>query len=379
MNISMIVLNSFTHDARVMKEAKTLCAHGHQVTVNALRAPGLPAQETVEEISVQRVRLRSREGIYVPLAAWVELVPKFAQAIRAQQPDVCHAHDLNALIPAYFAARLTGARLIYDAHELETGRNPGHRPPSPWKRWMWQPLEGLLIRQADAVITVSPSIAGELVRLYGISQPVLLRNCPELIALPPRGALRALLELPDDVQIVLYQGGLAKGRGLEPLVRAVARVPAAVLVMLGDGPLGDRLTVLVTELGIEGRVHLPGRVPWRDLLLYTRDANVGVSLIEDVCSSYYYSLPNKLFEYLTVGVPVLASDFPDMRQVVLGAGAGIVAGPADVEGIAAALRRLLADRSALAEMGRRARQAAVEQYNWSQESKVLLALYDRWQ
>ena len=372
----MIVLNPFTHDARVMKEAQTLQAHGHQVTVNALWAPGLLFDDHQPDgIRIHRTRQRTREGIHIPLLPWLELILKLTGALVRQRPNVCHAHDLNALLASYLGLKLAGARLVYDSHELETGRNTGKRRVPGWKLAAWKRLEGFLARRADGVLTVSPSIASELSRLYGIPEPSVVRNCPMMFTPPPRGRLRLSAGWSTDSPVVLYQGGLLAGRGLEPLLRAVAQLPEVHLAILGDGPRMPTVQKLVLELGIQDRVFLPGKVAWEILLEYTCEGDLGTCLIENVCRSYYFSLPNKLFEYLMAGVPVLASDFPDLRQVTLEAQAGWVVNPSNPNEIAEALHTMLSDRAKLAEMATNARRAALEIYNWEKESQKLLALY----
>jgi glycosyltransferase involved in cell wall biosynthesis len=375
MKISMIVLNPFTHDARVKREAATLVKEGHQVTVNALWEAGLATRETLDGIMIQRIRLRSREGGYIPLAAWFELVPGFVSALRAQKPEVVHAHDLNGLIPGFFASRWTGATLIYDAHEFEIGRTAERSGSSTFRRWAWRQVEGALIGRAAAVITVSGSISKELSRIYGIRPPVVVMNCPELIDLPAGGRLRTALDLPAGQPVVLFQGVLTAGRGLETAVRALAQVPQASLVMVGDGPLRGQLETLADELRVRARLKLCGKVPLQALLDYTRDASIGLCLTENTCLNHYYSLPNKLFEYLMVGVPVFASDFPDMRQVVEDSGAGIVADPGNAGEIARLLNDLLSDPQRWSTLSQKARQSAETRYNWEVESRKLLAVY----
>jgi glycosyltransferase involved in cell wall biosynthesis len=205
---------------------------------------------------------------------------------------------------------------------------------------------------------------------------VVVRNCPDLIDQPSPGSLRSWLGLSKDSQIVLYQGGLQAGRGLEAFLHATAQVPGATVVLLGDGRFRPRLEALGRELGIEKRLFLPGAVPLRDLLRYTRDAHVGVYLYENTCLSHYYTLPNKLFEYLMAGVPVLASDFPEVRRIVDETQAGIVVDPDHVGAVAEGLRRMLSDPEALRAMSCRARLAAETRYNWHIESRAFLSLYN---
>jgi glycosyltransferase involved in cell wall biosynthesis len=288
---------------------------------------------------------------------------------------VVHAHDLNALIPGFIASRWTGARLIYDAHEFEIGRTAERSGSSALRRWVWRQIEGALIGRAAAVITVSGSISQELSHIYGVRPPVVVMNCPELINLPAEGRLRTALNLPIGTPVVLFQGGLTAGRGLETALRALAQVPQALLVIVGDGPLRGPLENLADQLGMRDRLKFCGKVPLQVLLEYTRDATIGLCLTENTCLNHYYSLPNKLFEYLMVGVPVFASDFPDMRQVVEASGAGIVADPANVPEIARVLSELLADPERWSTMSWRARQSAETRYNWTVESQKLLAVY----
>ncbi|MGE5224450.1 MAG: glycosyltransferase family 4 protein [Omnitrophica WOR_2 bacterium] len=373
----MIALNPFTHDARVMKEARTLVSKGHQVTVNALWSAGLPVRESIEDVQVFRLRLKSREGKHIPLAVWTELLPGFIKAIRSQKPAVVHGHELNALIPAYFAARICHVRLIYDSHEFEIGRRGLRNRAAAWKRSLWKLVEGYLIHRSDAVVTVSPSIAKELSRIYKVPLPEVVMNCPDLIDLPPTGRIHQWLGIPLDCPIILFQGGLSKGRGLEAVVQAISRVPGCHFVMLGEGQLRTELEGLAQKMNISDRVHLPGLVPLHDLISYTRDAALGACLIEKYSLSYYYSLPNKLFEYLMAGIPVLASDFPDMRRIVETSGAGVVADPSRIDLIARAIAHLLADPVRLREMAGRARAAAETRYNWGIEAGKLLAIYSR--
>ncbi len=378
MNVSMIVLNPFTHDARVTKEAAALAGEGFQVTVNALWAAGLPEREVSPHgFHVRRIRLRAREGRRVPFAAWAELLPRFASALRAQSPQVIHAHDLNALIPAWLAAHLSRAALVYDAHELFVEQHPPGRPHHPWRKAAWRRIEAALIRRSAAVFTVSPSIASELAARYGVPRPPVVRNCPALAPLPEPGALLSWLEIPPQTPVLMFQGALVAGRGLETCLRALPHLPQAVLVYLGDGPLRPSLLSLAAELNVASRVHLPGAAPMDQLQALARDAAIGLCLTENTCLNHYYSLPNKLFEYLMAGVPVLASDFPDMRQVVLESRAGAVAYPANPQAITAALQSLLASPQTLADMARAARLAAEQRHHWQAEARPIMDFYRR--
>ena len=240
------------------------------------------------------------------------------------------------------------------------------------KAWM----EKWLIHRTENVITVSNTIASELARINHIPKPLVVRNVPKFFEFPTAGLLRSAAGWGEDCPIILYQGGLVKGRGIEYLMQGVAKVPEVYLAILGDGPMERNIASLAKDLAIENRLYKPGKVALNSLLEYTRDGTIGTCLYENTCLNNYYSLPNKLFEYLMAGVPVLASDFPDLRQVTLGAEAGCVVDPSNPQEIADTLRTMLSDRAKLAEMAANARRAALESYNWEKESQKLLALYN---
>jgi len=374
--VAMLVLNNFTHDARVHKEAQALAEAGYAVTVIALWQPGLAEEETGAGYRVRRLRLYSRGWrgrLVAPLVKYLEFIVRVQRFASLEPARVYHAHDANTLLPAWLAARRTGARLVYDAHELETGRSfAGSRLAGFYQRiWVWP--ERTLIRRTDAVITVSEGIADELVRLYGIRRPAVIVNCPEWSPPGRSNRLRDELGIPGNLKIALYLGSVVPGRGIEPFLEAVQRLPGVAGVVLGDGPLRSGCLRRI-QSGVWKRVYLPGRVPLADLPGYTASADVGVVLIQPICRSYRLALPNKLFEYLHAGVPVVGSDLPEIARIIREYGVGEVVNPDDPASIAEGIARLLEDpvRYACAR-DNTTRVAAA--YNWKQESSRLVALY----
>ncbi|MEW5987751.1 MAG: glycosyltransferase family 4 protein [Chloroflexota bacterium] len=373
----MIVFNTFTHDARVQKEAKTLVTAGHQVLVLAVSGRGLPRQEVVDGVEVQRVSLSSRRWFRSTLTQGIKYLEYSGRTLRAAlawRADVYHAHNANTLLIAYLAARLRRARLVYDAHELETGRNWGSSNVPPPLRRLWALPERLVIGRADAVMTVCDSIADELARLYRIPRPFVVRNVPEYQGRPVANALRQPLGMAQDIPLIMYQGTVTANRGLEQVIEAMAQLERGALVILGDGPLLEPLRQQVEERGLAGRVFLPGRVPLAELPGYTAAADVGLALIQNACLSYYYCLPNKLFEYIQAGVPVLASNFPEMARVVQTHEVGEVVDPADRAAIATALNHLLNDPAYYGRLRQNALTAA-SHFTWTQEGEGLLGIY----
>lgn len=374
--VRMLVLNEFTHDARVQREAKALAAANHNVTVVALWKAGLKREEERDGYRVVRLHLRSRgwrSRLVAPLVKYVEYAFRVGQLPDSRSVQVYHAHAVQTLPAAWLATRGRGHRLVYDAHELETGHNfHGFRLAGIYRHvWPWP--ERAFIRSADATITVNEGIADELVRLYGIADPVVVMNCPERQPFNKSTRLRDELGIPPGLKIALYQGGVVGGRGIEPFLYAIQRLPEVAGVVLGDGHLLEEYRARA-ESGLWQRVYLPGKVPLDDLPHYTASADVGVTLIQDICRSYHLALPNKLFEYLQAGIPVLGSNLPEIARIIQGYNVGLVVDPDDPDAIAEALGRLLRDTDLYARSSAKARQAAAI-FNWDREKVKLLDLY----
>lgn len=268
-------------------------------------------------------------------------------AARRFAPDVVHANDGNTLAPAMVLRVLAGSRIVYDSHELWLHRNVRV------DRWL-APLveastERLGIRLADAVITVSPSIVRWLQEHYALGDPpFLVRNVPLWrgdLPDPRQGRLRELTGLRAQDRVVSYCGSITSGRGLEETVDALAVLPDDVhLVLLGFGPPGY-LTALLDRArrrGVADRVHLAGQVPGPLVSQALADADLAIVYVRPIVLSYRYSLPNKLFESLHAGLPIVAADLPDSAALVREHGVGEVFASGTPGELAAAIEQVLA-------------------------------------
>ena len=254
--------------------------------------------------------------------------------------DVYHASDLYVLPALVTAARRHGGRVVLDARELYP--HVDATAGKPWATRAWSTLERRYLPHADAVLTVNDSIADRMAETYGIARPVVVRNIPARQTVPRTDVLRERLGIPDTQRIVLYQGLVRYARGLERLLDAMQDVPDAALVVIGDGPAKAALqTQAAATPG--ARVHFLPHTPADDLLRLTASADLGVHVPEPVTESIRLALPNKLFEYLMAGLPVVVADLPEMRAVVETFDVGLLVDPYDRDGLAAALRRALTD------------------------------------
>lgn len=375
MNVCMLLHKSVEHDSRVRREAATLAAAGHAVTVLELAA--LVDDERLDGFTRRSALPPAWVRRSLPFATYrLVFLATFVARGRATQPDVVHAHDAAMLLPGALLARLTGARLVYDSHELATGVE--------YRSGAWEllvgALEAALVPRCAAVITVSDGIADRLRARYGLrSRPTVLRNVCDLPAPgPPDGTrLRARLGIETGEPLVLHQGSAAPGRGCETLIRAVSAMPGVHLALLGaaDDPNADELVALAGVQSAATRVHVLPSVALDELLAHTAEADVGVSLLSDSCENHRVALPNKLFEYLAAGVPVVTSALPELERVVCGRAIGWTVDPADPADVRRGLAQALAARSDGALRARVA--AAARELRWPVERTRLVGVYER--
>ncbi|MDD1960963.1 glycosyltransferase family 4 protein [Pseudomonas sp. 39004] len=399
--VSMIVWNEFLNDARVMKEAQTLQRAGYQVRVFALHTPGVTQQQAVLDDGIEVVRVarsplwklrkknqqpavkaggESQQSAPVKPSlkllvlravsrGWTHLALLFKML--EYRATVVHSHDVNTLPTAWLAAKLSRARLVYDAHEISTSRE-GYKS----LRKVVGFVEKQLMPSANGTITTTDARAKYFARAYGVERPLVLQNRPRLIESPPSNRIREELGLVEPWPIVLYQGGLQQGRGLEKLVRTAQHVPDCYFVLIGGGRLTQPLTQLAQELNLQHKVHFIPTVALAELPSYTASADVGVQPIENTCLNHYTTDSNKLFEYVIAGLPVIATDFPEIRRIVRSNDIGLLVPANNEQALSRTIIQLLEDPALRARFASNARKTA-QNLNWESQEKCLVDLYER--
>lgn len=385
-SVHMLVWNDFCNDARVLKEAQTLQAAGYAVVVHAIHVPGkTPPQEVLQGgIEVRRVPLRpfgkgrvqsfsgtKRISLALQMLSrlWGHMV--MLRRLVGAQAGAIHAHDVNTLPTAWIAAKIIGARLVYDAHEISTSRE-GYTGLSK----LVSTVESRLMPKAAGTITTTDARAKFFARAYHVSRPLVLQNRPRHQTHVSSQRIRDELDLTQPWPIILYQGGLQSGRGLERLLYVAPQVPDAYFVYIGGGRLEENLHDIRDELDLRNRVFFIPTVTLVDLPSYTASADIGVQPIENTCLNHFTTDSNKLFEYVQAGLPVVASDLPEIRKVVRQYDLGVLVKPGDSDALAAALRQLVLDVEKRRRYAQNALLAA-RALSWEQQESELIALYRR--
>ncbi len=379
---------------RILQEARTLSGAGYDVRILARAAGAEDHSGYAEGIPVDWIAVKGRDPRFGWLyrlaglsrgsqaaALWSVLTGKHTFTMRAVPPaiaahaDIYHAHDLNNLEAACRASMVCGAKLVYDAHELF---------PDMANRWVrlkrksWLRLEATLLPYTDVTITVNELIAAEMARRHNVPPPLVLLNCPN----PPpdfdptikHDLIRQRLSLPSESKIVLYQGWMSEGRGLENLVRAAPLlVVGAVVVFMGYGDYEKDLKRIAAQ-ELPGRVHFLPAVSQPELLAYCASADVGIIPYQAVDLNNYYTSPNKLFDFIQAAVPIVANDLPYLRQVITGHDLGTVSKLDTPETYARAINHILTLPDNAAHIRANFLKIA-HNYTWQAQAKKLIQAY----
>lgn len=377
--VCIIQYNASKFLTRVDRAARTLGESGYDVVLVAIKDDDTPAFEQRDGYAVKRVVIKSRSlprGYGLKFIRFAEGIWRTFVAAWREDADIYNARDAYPLFVAHAAALLRGAKVVYDSDELATGRNWAVAKNPVWS-WAIRRYEGFYARRS-AVITSDYGRADEIERLYGIERPAVVLNVPERAeSLDPDLEFRSLA-IGDRRFLLIYQGIVVPNRGLQEMVDAMRELPECRLAIVGYGSLLDTLKAEVAEKGLGDAVRFFDPVPFATLMRYTAAADIGVIPLIGSCLSYRLAAPNKLFEYMMAGIPVVATDLPDMARVVRETGCGsLISEPVTPASISQAVRALLDGPEPLSEVAQRGRTAALDRYNWEHERPILLDVFDR--
>ena len=363
-HITVLVSNDLQHDQRVAKVCATLLEMGFRITLVGRLLPDSTSFERPYEIRRFRLWFRSGALFYAVLNVRLFFYLLF------KRTDIILANDLDTLLPAFIVARMKGKELVYDSHEYFTEAEGLTNRPLPKKLWL--SIEGFIFPKLKHVITVNETIANIYRALYHVPVQV-VRNVPVLRSESVK-ATREELGLPGDKRIILLQGAyIDPDRGGMELAQSMAFLEGVLLLIIGSGRDLENIKRVVAERNLQERVKFIAKLPFTDLQRYTAVADVGVSLDKPLHLNYAYSLPNKLFDYIHAGLPVLVSDLPELRRVVEGYEIGKVVSRVEPREIASALQNMF--EGGELEMWRTNARKAARELNWQREQEVIRNVY----
>lgn len=278
-----------------------------------------------------------------------------------------NVHGLSCLPLGSALARKTGAKLIYDTHELETESTQS----KGLRKFCAKILERLFIKKSDAVFVVSEAIADHYANSYSIERPLVVLNSPPRRNRKKTTIFRDTFNIKEEARIFLYQGILSKGRSVHLLIDEFEKRTEnnAVLVLMGFGPMVEDVK---RAADANNNIFFQPAVTPKELLDYTASADVGLVFAENLCLSYDYSMPNKLFEYGMAGLPCVVTNLAEMKQYIETNQCGVVLADMSSVQFQSAINKLL--ESDLESMSQAAYDSAVAN-SWEVQVSVLEGKY----
>ncbi|MGM0377777.1 MAG: glycosyltransferase, partial [Bacteroidota bacterium] len=301
-HIIITTSNNLVFDNRVHKVTTSLLKFGHTVWRTGRNWPRLHVRSERPGRSIL-FRLPFRKGVlfYFSLNVYTFFF------LLMHHFDALWAVDTDTLPGARLAAFLKRKPVIFDSHEFFS--EVPELQKSRWKKSFWKFLEKKLIPGCDSRLTVSPGLVELYKKRYDCDFD-LLRNLPFNNISSPRPISHTYHP------IILYQGSLNIGRGLSETIQAMQYLPGYIFRIVGDGDCTEELKSLTSRLGLNDRIEFVGPVPFEELHLHHKNVMAGMCLLQNIGLNYFYSLPNRIFDYMQAGIPVIASDFPDIARIV---------------------------------------------------------------
>ena len=362
--VFLSVTNDLVTDNRVHKICTTLSEIGFEVTLVGRKLKNsLPLERSYH---THRMKLIFIKG---PLF-YAEYNIRLFLYLLFQKADILVANDLDTLLANYLASVFRKRKLVYDSHEYFTG--VPEIVNRPFVKASWESIEKWIFPKLEVIYTVNESIARLYKDQYGKEIKV-IRNVSTKLEHKTKKT-RENLGLPRDKNIIILQGaGINIDRGGEEAVQAMQYVDNAIFLIIGGGDVIDTLKEMVAELNLKDKVKLLGKLPYMEMMQYTQNADLGLTLDKDTNINYRYSLPNKVFDYIQAGIPVLASNLVEVANVVKSYKVGEIVESHEPHLIAKKMTEML-NESRKAEWKENLK-AAAEELCWEKESSKLKEIY----
>ncbi len=364
--VTISVINDLVTDQRIQRAADTLSSHGFSVLLIGRRLKESLAVN-LEVHSTRRFNMLFSQG---PLFYFFYNLRLFLFLLFTNKPSLLYAADLDTLPANFLVSRLRKIPLIYDCHEYftEVPELVGRRA----KKKIWERIEAKLVPKLTYAIAVSDSISKAYEKRYGI----VFETVRNVSAFQKPDQKHLPTNQYSTTYLIIYQGALNLGRGIELMIDAMEFLDDATLILAGEGDISKKLRQMVNEKGLTEKVVFIGKLQPGDLRLLTWSCDIGLSLEEDMGLNYRYALPNKLFDYLQARIPVIVSDLPEMASVVNRYEIGEVLVKRTPEKLAEMLKQMLTNteyRQIFAEK----LELAAKDLCWENEQKKLMEIVNK--
>jgi glycosyltransferase involved in cell wall biosynthesis len=303
------VINDLSTDQRVHKHCMLLSNLGYDVLlIGRQKSDSVPLDNRAYR--TYRMQLPFEKG---PLFYACYNLALFLNLL-TRKSSLLFSNDLDTLLPNFLASQILGRKLIYDSHEFFT--EVPELVSRPTVQSIWKKLESWILPKLKNTLTVNGSIAGLYKEEYGADM-IIVRNIPSTVNQSTSKKNRTELGLPENKKLIILQGsGINVDRGAEESVEAMQYLENAVLLIIGSGDVIPNLKQRVIKLNLQDRVLFKDRMPYQEMMAHTNLADLGLTLDKDTNINYRFSLPNKIFDYIHAGIPVLASNLVEVKKVV---------------------------------------------------------------
>ncbi len=367
--IIVSVINDLNTDQRVNKVCTSLTLMGFNVLLVGRKLPWSTETEK-RSYSMHRMRLLFVKG---PLF-YAEYNFRLFLFLLFRKADLLVSNDLDTLLPNFIISRLKNIPLVYDSHEYFT-----ETPEVINRRFVkktWEFIEKMIFPKLKDVFTVNESIAKIFEKKYNVHVNV-LRNIPPTFK-PSVIKGKTELGLPENKNIIILQGaGINIHRGAEELIESLLYLDHILLLIIGSGDVIELLKRQAKSLNLETKVRFIPKIPYNELYNYTVHAEIGFSLDKGTNPNYRLSLPNKLFDYIHAGTPVLVSQMVEIKRIVTQYQVGEFIESHEPRHIADKIRNMLENPEKLAFYRRNCISAAKE-LCWENEEKILKSVYEKY-
>lgn len=364
--VVLSVTNCICFDQRVLKIAETINHLNVDITIIGRRR-GTCCNTDIVPFRAKRFRMIFKNGFlfyaFYNFRLFIHLL--------LHRYDILVANDLDTLLPNFLVSKLKGLPLVYDSHEYFTGLPEiQHRS---FVKWVWTSLEKAILPRLKYVITVSEPIAKLYKKLYDVEPLVvrnMARNTDHIVPFTPVD----LGIKPDELLVIIQGTGINVDKGAEELIDAINLTERIFLLVIGSGDLIPQLKEKARNASLDSRVRFIPPLSWEKLAKYTKSAHAGMCLEKNTNLNYLYSLPNKLFDYIAAGIPVIAGSLPESELLIKEYNFGLIIENVTPEAISTALTTLRDNRKLLEELKLNAIKAA-NLLSWEKESTRVVELY----